>query len=218
MDDIGLPEKAWREIEATLGMKEPNLAVRGDIARYVYRHLSDAQFGPPPLRRSVQRKWITRIRANAQRLVTDLDWEAIEDESDDAWAQMLAAHDLLGADEAKMLLPLLKEVLARADKLLARLPRDKGGKLADPFAWGLVYDLACFYEWATERRPTITYNDYGNKDGDHNEDGNAGRYESPFLDFVAAVLRVFAPDRAKENIALGKHLERVLKVWRRHRA
>src|SRR6266446_6231140 len=110
MDNIGLPEKAWREIEATLGLKEPNLAVRGDIARYVSWHLFDAQFGPPPLRHSVQRKWITRIRAKAQRLVSDLDWEAIEDESDDAWAHMLAARDLVGADE--MLLPLLKEMLA----------------------------------------------------------------------------------------------------------
>ena len=83
------------------------------------------------------------------------------------------------------------------------------------FSWELVFDLAFLYEWATKKSPTITYNPYGLPDIDYGEDDEVGTYESPFFDFVASVFAVFAPDRAKGNIALGKHIERVLKLRRR---
>ena len=100
--------------------------------------------------------------------------------------------------------------------MIAQLPRGKSGRDADGFSWRLVFDLAILYEHLTQKQPTITYNDYGGPDRVYTEDGNVGVYEGPFLEFVSVVYRVFAPDRAKGNIALGKHIERVLKVWRRH--
>jgi hypothetical protein len=215
---IELPEEEWRELEETLGFTEPNLAIRRDIARYVERHLFQAELNIPKQRPGAQKKWLTRIRKKAQDLTDALDWGASEDEGDDGWAQMYAVYDLvLSRREQENLLASLKELRTKADNMLARLPQGKPGKDADDFLWGLVFDLAFFYEWATKQRPTITYNDYGPRNIEYTEDGNVGIYESPFLDFVAAVLRRFAPDRAKGNIALGKHVERVLKVWRRHR-
>jgi hypothetical protein len=212
---IELPEEKWRELEVTLGVAEPNLAIRRDIARYVERHLFSAELDLPKKRNGAQRKWVTRIRKKAQHLTDVLDWAASADESDDRWAQMYAVYDLLSRNEQEGLLASLKSMLASADDMLARLPKGKGGRDVDDFAWGLVFDLAFLYEWATGQRPTITYNDYGHPDSDYDEDGNVGIYEGPFLDFVAAVLRVFAPDRAKGNTALGKHIVRVLKAWRR---
>lgn len=207
-----------RELEATLGVTNPNLQIRRDIARYVRHHLFWAELDWPKQRTNSQKKWITRIRKKAQDLTDVLDWDASEDQSDDGWAQMYAVYDLLTSrSEQEDLLASLKELRTKADNMLARLPKGKPGKDADDFLWGLVFDLAFFYEWATEQPPTITYNDYGSSDIGYGEDGNVGCYQSPFLDFVAAVLRVFAPDRAKGNIALGKHVERVLKVWRRRR-
>jgi hypothetical protein len=215
---IELPEEEWRDLEATLGVTEPNPAIRRDIAGHVRRHLFWAELDFPKQRINTQRKWITRIRRKTQDLINVLDWEASEDQSDDGWAQMYAVYDLLTSrSEQKDLLASLKELRTKADTMLARLPKGKPGKDADEFLWGLVFDLAWFYEWTTEQRPTITYNDYGAPGIGYGDDGNVGIYESPFLDFVAAVLRFFAPDRAKGNIALGKHVERVLKVWRRHR-
>jgi len=214
---IELPEERWRELEATLGLEEPNNEVRKSIALHVSKHLFSAELGFPKQRPGPQKKWITRIRKKAQDLTDVLDWGASDDESDDAWNQMYAAYDLLPRNEQENLLALLRGMLAQADNILARLPKDKGGASANDFAWGLVFDLAFLYEWATKQQPTITYNNYGHLDSDYSEDGNVANYESPFLDFVATVLRVFAPDRAKGNLALGKHVQRVLKEWRRRR-
>jgi hypothetical protein len=215
---IELPEEEWRELEETLGVTEPNLQIRRDIARYVRHRLFWAQLDLPKQRAKSQKAWISRIRKKAQDLTDVLDWQANEDESDDGWNQMYAVYDLLlSKREQEQLLARLKKLLTRAENMLAQLPRGKPGKDADDFLWGLVFDLAFLYEWATKQRPTITYNDYGPPEIAYGEDGNVGCYQSPFLDFVAAALRIFAPDRAKGNIALGKHVERVLKVWRRHR-
>jgi hypothetical protein len=212
---IELPEERWRELEATLGLTEPNLQVRRDIARYVERHLCWAEFDIPKQRPGTHKRWVTRVRKKAQHLTDVLDWAASEDETDNGYAQMHAVDDLLPRTEQGQLLVSLKQLVAKADKILVGLPQGKGGRDADEFAWGLVFDLAFLYEWATKKQPTITYNDYGPPDIEYTVDGNVGIYEGPFLEFVTAVLATFAPDRAKGNLALGKHVERVLKVWRR---
>jgi hypothetical protein len=130
---------------------------------------------------------------------------------------MYAVYDLLSQGEQKKLLALLTELGSRAENMLSRLPTAKGGRDIDEFAWSFVFDLAFVYEAVTKKRPTITYNDYGPSDAEHTSSGNVGIYQGHFFEFVAAAFRVFAPDRAKENSALGKHIERVLRVWRRRR-
>jgi hypothetical protein len=204
---IELPEEAWQEIEATLGFKVPNAAVRRDVARYVTRHLLDV----PQVRPAHVQRWIKRIEEHAQALLNDLDWapdgNASEDLLMDAWARTFAVHDLLGSSDQDNLRASLKTLLAAAPKALARIPPDKGGQLADEFAWGIVSDLADLYEWATNRKPTVTYNDYL----------DPPMYESPFLDFVNAILLHLAPNRTKTNLALGKLIQRVLNIRRRER-
>jgi hypothetical protein len=212
---IELPEEQWRELEAKLGITEPNLAMRREIARYVGRHLISAQMDFPKQRANAQKKWITRIQKKTQELIDVLDWNASEDESDDAYNQMYAVYDLLSQSEQANLLAPLKELHTKAENLLARLPKGKSGRDPDEFSWALVFDLAFLYEAATKKRPTITYNDYGPPDATYTADGNVAIYEGPFLEFVGTVFRVFAPGREKGNMALGKHIGRVLKVYRR---
>jgi len=215
---IDVPEEDWREIEATLGFEEPNNELRKSIALHVRKHLLWAELGFPKQRAGSQKKWITRIRNRAEGLINVLDWGANDDEDEDAYAQMYAVYDLLlRKKEQTDLLANLKELVTKADNMLAHIPKAKAGPDHDEFSWGLVFDLAFLYEWATKKSPTITYNPYGLPDIDYGEDDEVGAYESRFLDFVAAVFAVFAPNRAKGNIALGKHIERVLRAWRRHR-
>jgi hypothetical protein len=213
---IELPEEEWRELEATLGVTEPNLDVRKEIACYVRRNLLSVRMDFPKHRTSAQKIWITCIQKKTQQLIDVLDWDASADESDDAYNQMYAVYDLLSASAQNSLLASLKELRNKAENTLARLPKGKSGRDRDEFSWALVFDLAFLYAEVTNKLPTITYNEYGDPDiDDYAEDGNVGIYQGPFLEFVAAVFRVFAPHRAKGNLALGKHIERVLKVWRR---
>jgi hypothetical protein len=212
---IELPEEEWLELEATLGITEPNLQIRRDIARYVRRHLVWAQMDFPKQRAHAQKKWIARIQKKTQALIDVLDWNASADESDDGYNQMYAVYDLLPRSEQKDLLSSLRDLRTKGENMLARLPKGRSGRDSDEFAWALVFDLAVLYEDVTKKAPTITYNDYGPLYKEYTEDGNVGIYESPFLEFVAAVFDVFAPDRVKGNLALGKHIQRVLKVWRR---
>jgi hypothetical protein len=215
---IEVSEEDWREIEATLGLEEPSNEVRISVASHTRRHLFSAELDFPKQRASSQKKWITRIRDKTQHLINVIDWRANEDETEDGYAQMYAIYDLLPEkEEREDLLAVLKELVAKADGMLVRVSKGRPGPDRDDFSWGLVFDLAFLYEWATNKRPTITYNPYGLSDICYGKDDNVGMYEGPFLDFVAAVFAVFAPDRAKGNIALGKHVERVLNVWRRHR-
>lgn len=214
---IELPEEQWRELEATLGLSEPNLSVRREIARYVAHHLGWADVNFPKQRVKAQRKWINRIEKKAAQLIEVLDWDASEDESDAGYNQMYAVWDLLSSRaEQKKLLDQLRNLHANAEGMLARLPKGKSGPDTDDFLKGLIFDLAFVYNSATKKPPTITYNDYGPPLIEYTADGNVGIYEGCFLDFIAAVLRVFSPDRAKDNSALGKRIQRVLKVWRRH--
>jgi hypothetical protein len=215
---IDVPEEDWREIEETLGLREPNSEVRNSLALHVSKHLFSLEFDFPKQRASSQKKWITRIRKKAQALVDVIDWAASEDESADGYAQMYAVYDLFGCKEKQEnLAAALKGLLASADNMLGQIPKGKGGADRDAFSWELVFDLAILYEWATNKRPTITYNPFGLPGVNYGKDEDVGMYESPFLDFVVAVFAVFAPDRAKGNIALGKHIERVLRMWHRSR-
>jgi hypothetical protein len=213
---IEVPEE-WRRIEETLGLTEPNNEVRKSIARYVDHHLFVAELALPNPRNKAKREWITKIRTAAESLTQNLDWKAVDDESDDAWAQMYMVHELLPPDEQRRLLPILKKLISDADKTLAEIPPDKGGRSPNLFYRDLILDLAFVYEWATGQRPTCSYNDYGDGSCHFGVDGNVAIYEGAFLDFVATVLRVFAPAPAKKNMALGKQVQRVLEVWRRLR-
>jgi hypothetical protein len=107
---IDVPEEDWREIEETLGLEEPNNEVRKSIALHVSKHLLSTELGFPKQRASSQKKWVSRIRDKAHRLINVLDWNASEDESDDAYNQMYAVYDLLSQSEQASLLASLKEL------------------------------------------------------------------------------------------------------------
>jgi hypothetical protein len=87
--------------------------------------------------------------------------------------------------------------------MLARLEKGKSGRDPDEFVWGLIYDLACLYKWATNKRPTITYNPYGLPGVDYGPDDEVGIYESPFLDFVSAVLQCLRLTGRRETSRLA---------------
>jgi hypothetical protein len=64
---IELPEEQWRDLEATLGIAEPNLPIRREIAGTVRRHLAAVQMDFPKRRTNAQKKWITRIQRKTQQ-------------------------------------------------------------------------------------------------------------------------------------------------------
>jgi hypothetical protein len=175
---IAVQEEDWREIEATLGSEEPNNEVRKSIALHVRKRLLWAELGFPKQRAGSQKKWITRIRDKAEGLINALDWGANEDEGEDGYAQMCAVYELLlGKEEQENLLDKLKELLAKAHNALVHTPKGKAGPDRDDFSWGLVFDLAFLYEWATKIRQTITYNPYDLSDIDYGENDEVGSYE-----------------------------------------
>ena len=64
---IDVPEEDWREIEETLGLREPNSEVRNSLALHVSKHLFSLEFDFPKQRASSQKKWIT-VFARKRRL------------------------------------------------------------------------------------------------------------------------------------------------------
>src|SRR5262249_51953893 len=156
------------------GVTEPNLSARREIARCVEHSLFLLGKGFPRQRTSLQKKVIDRIHKNTRRLIDVLDWNSNEDESDEGYNQMYAVYDLLTRGEQKKLLALLTKLGSRAENILARLPKPKGGRDIDEFAWSFVVGLAYAYEAVTKKQPTITYNDYGPPDAEHTPGGNVG--------------------------------------------
>jgi hypothetical protein len=142
---IEATEEDWREIEATLGLDEPNNEVRKSIALHVSKYLSEWDF--PKQRASSQKKWIARIRNKTQHLIDVLDWEASADESEDGYAQMYAVYDLLSQrKEQENLLAILNGLTAKADDMLSQILKGRPGADRDDFYWGLVFDFAFLYE------------------------------------------------------------------------
>ena len=202
---IDLPEEAWREIEATLGLEKPDAGLRRRVARYVSMYLYSPEADIPQLRPGDMRKRFKQIQTRAKALRDALELEGDEHgTSKDAWAKAAAIWSLLTERQRKALSSSLSALVTEADEALRMLPQDKGGRQRDWLFYSLICALASAYEIATDRRPTITL------DPD-------GEYRGPFFDFVYAVLHHFAPQKDRTDLALGKTIQRALKYWRHQR-
>ncbi len=203
---MDLPEKAWRDIEVTLGLGQPDAGLRRRVARYVSMYLDSPEADIPQPRPGDMRKRFKQIQARAKALRDTLELEGDEHgTSKDAWAKAFAIWSLLTERKRKALSSSLSALVTEADEALRMLPQDKGGRQRDWPFYSLICALASAYEIATDRRPTITFVDLN------------GCYQGPFFDFVYAVLHHFAPQKDKTDLALGKTIQRALKIWRHQR-
>ena len=203
---IDLPEEAWREIEAPLGLEKPDAGLRTRVARYVSMYLDSPEADIPQPRPGDMGKRFKQIQARAKALRDALELEGDEHgTSKDAWAKAFAIWSLLTERKRKSLSSSLSGLITEADEALRRLPLDKGGRQRDWPFYGLICALASAYEIATDRRPTITFVELN------------GGYRGPFFDFVYAVLHHLAPQEDKTDLALGKTIQRALKYWRDQR-
>ncbi len=198
---INLPEEAWREIEATLGLEKPDAGLRTRVARYVSMYLDSPEADIPQPRPGHMRKRLKQIRDRAKALRDALELEGDEH----SWTKAVAIWSLLIERKRKSLLSSLSALVTEADEALRTLPPDKGGRQRDWPFYGLIWALASAYEIATDRRPTITFVDLN------------GGYQGPFFDFVYAVLHHLAPQENKTDLALGKTIQRALQFWHRQR-
>ena len=203
---IDLPEKAWLEIEATLGLERPDPGLRSSVANYVDIFVDAPEADIPQPRPGHVRKRLKRIRDRAAGLLSDLELEGDEHgTSKDAWAKAFAIWSLLTPRKRKALSASLSAMVTEADETLRTLPQDKGGQQRDWPYYGLICALASAYENATDRRPTVTYDPINDL------------YRGLFFDFVNAVLQHLATQYDKGNQALGKSIQRALKIWHHQR-
>ncbi|MCH7935700.1 MAG: hypothetical protein IH994_01245 [Proteobacteria bacterium] len=200
---LDLPEEDWRKIETALGLKKPDPWFRNKLANHVLLYVKWPEPQLDRVRPSHLRKSIKKILKDAESLRTYLVFENDEEEQDDPqeWARAVVVYRLLSLHDTGTLVSSLEGTIKTMEGALASLPPDKGGRRHDAL-YGLVHVLALDYLEATGKPPTVTFDPRGNQ------------YRSPFLDFVEAVLKVFAPQLIKGNLALGKATQRALKDWR----
>lgn len=200
---IQLSEKAWREIEATLGLAEPAPYVRIRIAKYVAWELDDA--GVPPPRPAEVRKWLIRVQADAERLAGDLEFDF---EGDDDSAQGIAMYRHIGMLEPQRssLVATLRGLASDTERFRRSVPKDKGGRVIDATRWNIICNLATAYYLTTGKKPTPT------TDSEHSP---SEPYKGRFFKFVDTVLRHMAPELHKGNQSLGQAIKRALREWRR---
>lgn len=197
----------YRSIEAVLGIYEPNHDFRNRIASYV--SLYDKRLDGPNVRPGQLKKWLERIEKDASALRADLDIASAADDEDEsplAWARMDAVQWLLPRRERETLIKELSKLIAKTKDGLASLPVDKGGPPTDWHLYGLICALATAYEIETGKQPRITYDPIENE------------YDSQFYRFVEKIFNLLVPQYSeKSHIALGKSVDRGLRIWRRQR-
>lgn len=200
---LDLPEEDWRKIETALGLKKTDLWFRNKLANHVLLYVKWPEPQLDRVRPSHLRKSIKKILKDARQLLDDLVFADDEKDQDDPqeWGRAVVVYHLLSPHDTGTLVSSLEGTIKTLEGALASLPPDKGGRRRDAL-YGLVHVLALDYLEATRKPPMVTFDPRGNQ------------YRSPFLDFVEAVLKVFAPELIKSNQALGKATQRALKDWR----
>lgn len=223
--DIELSEEAWREIERTLSFSAPSTAVRTEIAEAVWNalaHVPGRSVRNAGVRGAVE---LLRDAATTLRDGLSIDFEAnpVRAKAARLVRPKLAIHRIEDIETYQpeqlpetptpydQLISLLNEVIGRADCARERL-QDRGGRAPDPVLPPLITDLASIFERATGHRATSSYRDLPDEEED--EYDTCGGYDSPFLNFVEAVVKQAAPGHVREHNALGKLIQRVLKEWR----
>ncbi len=203
---IERPEEDWLRIEASIGLENPDPSFRVRLENYVLANIDSLDSHIPDVRPKHMTEAFKNIQENAELLLNNLAWEEQdpEDQSLDAWAQMLAVFDLVLPSKRNSLIESLRQLKSNADRMIETIPPDKGGRLPNTILIGLVYSLAHLYINTTGNPPTITYNNYR---GDE-------PYTSPFFNFVATVISVFSPKPFFNNQALGGTIKRTLEIWR----
>jgi len=205
---IDSPEDAWREIEGTLGISEPDPWFRARVASYVDLQYDDPTDEPRSrVRPAHLRQALTELRDLSTRLAEYLRLQYGTEPTDSPiqWARFHVVADLLRRDEQRAFAATLRGLARKAGAAIRKLPSDKGGRSADLTFLGFVHALATLYVDMTHDMPGVS------------QPPGGGAYGGPFFRFVEAVSRHLVParHRKKTNGALGKAIERALANWRR---
>ncbi len=171
---IELPEERWREIEAGIGLQEPNLELRCRIAQCVELYYAPEETCVPSLRPNELRPWLNRIRRDAAQLVERL---TIQEDADPTgsvdWGRAAVVFALIDHKERAKLCATLSNLVASADASLQSLPHDTGGPLRDWRLFGLIGGLATAYLDETGKAPGVSFTPPGK--------GKPRRYSGPFF-------------------------------------
>ena len=122
-------EEAWREIERTLGMPEPDHELRNQLTEKVLEfglHYPDIAALKPAL----LRKWFKSVSANCQKLIDDLaEPEGCDEE---AATRMAVLCSTIKWDAREKLLSDIRGLKRFADQKAKTLPRGGGRPADDP--------------------------------------------------------------------------------------
>jgi hypothetical protein len=207
---LELSEEAWREIESTIGLREPSPLLRERLASYLRWYCDNSSTGgphlapnllPPIVRRRHMEEALSKfagLAANLADLLEDKNSKAPL-ESPEHWAEKLSAG-LLSIQDRKALVTTLRDIDAQAKDAIGQLPADKGGPSGDANFIAIVSALADLYEHLTGETPGVSQSPLG-------------EYGGPFFRFVNAAFLHLPPRkrRKRTNVALGKAIQRVLK-------
>ncbi len=198
---LALPEEAWCRIEHTLGLDEPDYGLRSRIARYVDFHFLGIIAGLPRVQVSQLRTRLKRIRDDAARLRSDLEFP--NGNSDGEWALIYAQELVHNRSERDDFLPYLSKLISRADEALHIVIR--GSWPPGKRYVNLIVALAAAYRIATNEEPALSYNGAAPPDK---------RYSGKYFSFVVSVLDAVGDKYAKphNNQALGKRIGRALEI------
>ncbi len=197
---IGTDED-YRCIETAAGIETPNHRFRHRLARCIDRWVYHSEPDYSNVRQATFLKAVRQLKTDAEHLLRDLTYPTYIGDDQSEQAQALAygyAMDFLGARD--VLVQHLHELVEQANETLDVMPPDKGGRPPDVEFEMLIRTLAIFYKDETGKKPSVTWDAYGE------------RYSGAFFDFIAVCIRTFAPRyAAKTNHALGKAIQRALK-------
>jgi hypothetical protein len=118
----------------------------------------------------------------------------------DEWAMAFLSIEILSDAKRKALLEGLAELISEVDKAFEGGAKDKGGRPRDWRIQGLIKELARLYAEVSGREPGISRTPLRSKPG------------GPFFRFIKACLQTYAPHRVKDEEALAKTIQRVLKI------
>ena len=221
--DLGSPED-WDRIEKALGFDDFDPRRREDLCRRIdlISHLYFWHEDIPDVRPANMRRALAALKRHAIRLFVDLSPsgrlgrdsifreqpivdpdEAPKDcELDelDEWAMLSASMVILPDAKRKQLLEGIAELITAVDHAAQTIPADKGGRGRDWRLQGFIRELARMYTEVAGRTPGVSRTPLDAEPG------------GPFFRFVKTCLQMYAPHRVKDDEALAKTIQRVLKV------
>jgi hypothetical protein len=237
---IELPEERWREIEIAVGILEPNKPFRCRVEHYAELALAlrPPSFGEAGgLKISAARKHISKIHKDAQRLAEtlsnlqaqaelgdkDADWalfhsthlwgEFLDRQYPGLFGQLVTKEQFPGVPEEwrsdpqhrimlgaqKFAISATSYLAAASERVMQFLGKSLGGKPKDTGFDEFVCTFAFLYQDATGKKASVTWDAYKEE------------YSGPFLRFVLACFRAFAPSYTdKTDVAFGKAVQRAL--------